>query len=68
MPLIPHSTYRPPIIFMNPHAQTIYPTLFRKINDVDYTRERITTPDHDFIDLDWSPVASDQAVIVSHGL
>ncbi|UCD89453.1 MAG: alpha/beta fold hydrolase [Desulfobacterales bacterium] len=53
---------------MNPHAQTIYPALFRKINDVDYTRERITTPDHDFIDLDWSPVASDQAVIVSHGL
>ncbi len=68
MPLITHSTYQPPFLFRNPHAQTIYPTLFRKKPDVSYVRERITTPDDDFIDLDWSAVDSHKAAIVSHGL
>ncbi|MFQ5965491.1 MAG: YheT family hydrolase [Candidatus Scalinduaceae bacterium] len=35
---------------------------------VDYLRERIHTSDDDFIDLDWSKVGSDKAVIISHGL
>jgi predicted alpha/beta-fold hydrolase len=35
---------------------------------VNYTRERISTDDGDFIDLDWSRVGADKAVIVSHGL
>lgn len=68
MPLIPKSTYQPPFLFMNPHVQTIYPALFRKIKGVGYVRERIATPDDDFIDLDWSSVDSDKAVIISHGL
>jgi predicted alpha/beta-fold hydrolase len=68
LPLIPQSTYQPPVLFRNPHVQTIYPTLFRKIKGVNYVRERIATPDDDFIDLDWSSVDSDKAAIVSHGL
>lgn len=33
---------------------TIYPAIFRRIDDVQYQRERITLPDTDFLDLDWS--------------
>ena len=54
MPIIPNSTYQPPFsIFKNGHLNTIYPSQFRKVKNVNYQRERITTPDDDFIDLDW---------------
>lgn len=33
-----------------------------------YTRERIDTPDDDFLDLDWLRRGSDRVVIISHGL
>lgn len=68
MPLISTSDYSPLKIFSNPHVQTIYPSLFRKVRGVTYIRERIFTPDNDFIDLDWSRVGADRAVVVSHGL
>ena len=68
MPLISKSDYNPLFLFSNAHFQTIYPTLFRKVKGVNYVRERILTPDRDFIDLDWSKVGADRAVIVSHGL
>ncbi|MFZ0482850.1 MAG: alpha/beta fold hydrolase [Desulfobacterales bacterium] len=68
MPLISKSDYNPMVLFSNAHFQTIYPPLFRKVKGVNYVRERILTPDRDFIDLDWSKVGADRAVIVSHGL
>ncbi len=68
MPLIAPSTYRPPLLFGNGHLQTIYPSLFRRVNGVRYRRERIYTPDDDFLDLDWSRVGSDKLAIISHGL
>ena len=50
------------------HYQTIAPNLFRSI-DVDYRRERIATPDGDFLDLDWlDHPDSRRLVILSHGL
>ena len=33
-----------------------------------YRRERINTPDDDFLDLDWLQKDSDKLVIMSHGL
>jgi predicted alpha/beta-fold hydrolase len=33
-----------------------------------YQRERINTPDHDFLDLDWIKQGSKKLVIISHGL
>ena len=51
MTLILKSTYSPPFLFSNGHIQSIYPTLFRNIKGVHYVRERIETPDFDFIDL-----------------
>ena len=66
MPLIP-STYNPSIYFKNGHFNTVYKTLFynKKLN---YKRERIFTPDNDFLDLDFSMVGSDTLVIAMHGL
>jgi len=68
MPVIENSTYKAPLFFGNNHVQTVLPTLFRKVKGVNYVRERIDTPDGDFIDIDISSVNSDRAIILSHGL
>lgn len=68
MPLIEVCDYNPPLYLRNGHLQSIYPTLFRKVTGIRYRRERIETSDTDFLDLDWSEVASDTLVIISHGL
>ncbi len=68
MPVIKNSTYKAPLFLGNNHVQTILPTLFRKVKGVNYERERIDTPDGDFIDIDISPVNSDRAIVLSHGL
>ncbi len=60
--------YRPPLAFRYHHIATVYPSLFRRVKAVDYQRERITTPDDDFIDLDWSRTGSRKLVIGLHGL
>ncbi|PHI21122.1 alpha/beta hydrolase [Lewinellaceae bacterium SD302] len=57
----------PPRHQFNGHLQTILPA-FRKIV-VDYVRERIATPDGDFLDLDWLRKPEHRRlVILSHGL
>lgn len=70
MPVIPHSSYQPPYWLPNSHLQTIYPNIARRVNGIHFRRERIGTPDNDFLDLDWcSPSnASSRLVIMSHGL
>jgi len=71
MPLIPQSSFRyPPFFQRGGHLQSIIPGLFRRVKGVDYQRERIETPDGDFLDLDWlrKPELSRRLVIVSHGL
>lgn len=52
----------------NGHLETIIPYLFRPIKKQVYKRERIDTPDHDFLDLDWVKNGHKRLVIVSHGL
>ncbi len=52
MPLIAPSSYVPPIRLWNGHLQTIIPSLFRRVSS-NYVRDRIDTPDDDFLDLDW---------------
>lgn len=68
MPIIHHSSYRPPVLLHNGHLQTIIPTLFRRVAGVVYTRMRVATPDGDFLDVDTSRVGKDRVVIVAHGL
>jgi len=68
MPVIENSTYKAPFLLGNNHLQTVLPTLFRKVKGVNYRRERMETPDGDFIDLDISSISADRTVILSHGL
>ncbi|TGE23287.1 YheT family hydrolase [Hymenobacter metallicola] len=71
MPIVSPSRYQPPFYLFNGHIQTIVPSLWRTVPDVTYQRERVETPDGDFLDLDWSYQAGEPAdtlAIVSHGL
>ncbi|MEO1435059.1 MAG: alpha/beta fold hydrolase [Bacteroidota bacterium] len=68
MPRIPTTYHRGPIGLFNNHLQTIYPSLFRKFEEIAYERERIELDDGDFLDLDWKIQDRNQLVIVSHGL
>lgn len=60
--------YTPPAFLFNRHLETIYPSLLRKVEFQPPTRERISTPDDDFLDLDWYTQRSPKCVIISHGL
>ncbi|MDE3743131.1 YheT family hydrolase [Maribacter polysaccharolyticus] len=69
MPIIT-SEYNPPFIFKNGHFSTIYSGLVRTVSGVTQERERITLPDGDFLDLDWSYAKkpSRKVLILIHGL
>ena len=69
MPLIASSTYTAPWGLGNGHLQTILPVLFRQVEPITCERERITTHDVDFLDLDWNRGHhSNSLVIITHGL
>ncbi len=61
--------FRPAWWARNRHLQTVWSRLLRRRVDVPTTRARWTTPDGDFVDIDFSdgPVASPQLVAI-HGL
>jgi uncharacterized protein len=67
MALIENAVYAPPPFLFGKHLQTIVPTL-RKVTDVPYTRERIDTPDGDFLDLDWLKNNNRKLLVLTHGL
>ena len=69
MPVI-ESTYKPSYFFRNGHVSTIYSGLVRRVKNVVQERERITLPDGDFLDLDWSfsKEKTNRLIIVLHGL
>lgn len=68
MPVVKTSNYHCNQLLFNGHLQTIYPAIFRKKVDLPFKRERIKTPDGDFLDLDWLKGGSNSLVIISHGL
>lgn len=55
-------------LFRNTHISTIYASLLRWIPRPKFKRERIETPDGDFLDLDWAKVGSKKLLIVLPGL
>lgn len=70
MPIIEHSSYRPPFLFLNRHINTVAHALLRHPK-LSYDRERVITPDDDFVDLDFSRVTSNKTktvVLIVHGL
>lgn len=70
MPIVSPSTYKPKFPFRNPHVNTMYHPFFRKGINTHFERERLTTPDDDFIDIDWARLTtqSDKLLILLHGL
>ncbi len=60
--------YKAPRFLFNAHLETIYPSLVRRVGIHPYHRERILTPDDDFLDLDWLTANSRKLLIISHGL
>lgn len=63
--------YRPPWWLRNGHVQTLL-AVARRAKKLSGFRERVETPDGDFFDLDFFPVApgrrAEKAVLLSHGL
>jgi predicted alpha/beta-fold hydrolase len=62
--------FRAPWWLPSPHAQTIGGRLFRQPAAMPLKRERWTTPDDDFLDLDFAPPPKQDApiVLLLHGL
>lgn len=68
MPIISSTYQKPPAYLFNGHLETIFPSLFRKVEGLEYFREKISTPDGDFLNLDWSKVGGEKLLVISHGL
>ncbi|NOV32377.1 hydrolase [Methylomonas sp. ZR1] len=64
-----HNAFRPAWWLNSPHLQTIYPALLRSISPpAGIRRERLDTPDGDFLDIDWVDNGDRPLVILLHGL
>ncbi len=69
MPILSRSSYVTPLFLRNGHFNTFFSSVMRKLEAVVYERERIATPDDDFLDLDWSRVGkTSRCIVLSHGL
>jgi uncharacterized protein len=74
MPIINSDDYKPPFWLPDGQSQTIFPSLFRKVEGINYVRERIKTNDGDFLDVDFSKTylshhsITKSLIILSHGL
>jgi uncharacterized protein len=68
MPVIHPSSYHPPFFLRSGHLQTVYPNLVRRVDGVAYRRQRLETPDGDFLDLDRSSVGASRVAVLAHGL
>lgn len=62
--------FHPPRWAKGPHAQTILARSLRPAGQIPVERERLDTPDGDFIDVDWGPEPMPGApvALVLHGL
>ncbi len=62
--------YRAPIWLRGAHAQTIVPATLVALPNPTFRRERVATPDGDFLDFDWvdTPDANAPILILFHGL
>lgn len=67
MAVIDVSTYQPSMAFRSKHLNTIYRTLFHRIN-INFERKRMETSDGDFMDIDFSKTGSSKLMVIIHGL
>jgi predicted alpha/beta-fold hydrolase len=64
-------SYTAPIGLNGGHRQTLYASLIRRVDFAYDRRERITTPDDDFLDLDWATpddTSAQRVAVLTHGL
>ena len=66
--MLVHSKFSPAWWLKNTHLQTIYGSLIRRPPALQLRRERLETPDHDFIDVDFYGEGDLPLVILLHGL
>lgn len=62
--------FRPHRLLSDPHIQTLFPFLLRRIPELAIRRERIELPDGDFVDLGWSGAQAPGVplAVLVHGL
>lgn len=68
MPIINSEEYLPNILHRNGHLGTLIPHIFNSSRIPDFQRERLDTPDNDFLDVDKMISGNDQLAILCHGL
>lgn len=68
MSILHGTSFKPAWWLPGPHLQTLWPALFRIPPRPPRTRERLSTPDGDFIDLDWCGRGLAPIVMLLHGL
>lgn len=68
MPIIKSKYHKRPWYFFNGHLETIIPSLFYKVEGIEYERERLELADGDFLDLDWVRRGNKRLIVLSHGL
>lgn len=66
--MLTKSKFRPACWLRNPHAQTLWAAKVHPAPWPETTRERIVTPDGDFLDLDWTTGDRGPIVVIFHGL
>lgn len=68
MPQLHPSNFKPAWWLPGPHLQTLWQPLARRGPSLNRVRERLKTPDGDFLDLDWFGPPGRPIVILLHGL
>jgi predicted alpha/beta-fold hydrolase len=62
------TAFKPAWWLKHAHLQTLYPALLRKTPSPPLRRERLITPDNDFIDIDHCGTGTAPLIILLHGL
>ncbi len=62
------TSYLPALPLRNGHINTIFSAAKRVASKLPYERERLTTPDDDFLDLDWLRFNHKRVAVLLHGL
>jgi len=63
-----NNPYTPVWFLKGQHFETILPNLLRKVKSTEPIREKVNTPDGDFLQLDWYLEGASTLAIISHGL
>ncbi len=66
--MLTKSKFQPAWWLRNPHLQTLWAAKVHPAPWPAVTRERLSTPDGDFVDLDWSARSDGPVVAIFHGL